>query len=216
MIMHGQPIDEYPKELLQQNIRSILNRMESWTYINEKFAKSSLEQIKQGNIETGISILRDGLDNTISMRTPKGDPWLAFCLGNAYRDIAQFDYAEYWYRYAIDTLPVPKVRKYVTTVFEEMENERARVDKSASSFFTIFMLECEDESLFTWYSDDLASDYNAHKAGVLSEYTKRRRPLKIVHLEKAKTEEEAKARANVVRTMSRKQKMKLASLRNFG
>ena len=76
----------------------------------------------RGNVLEAIDILKEGLRKTVSPRNHLGDPWLAFCLGNDYRDLDQFEDAKTWYQYAIENLPMPKYKE--KAIFELVEIKR--------------------------------------------------------------------------------------------
>jgi len=100
-VMHALPtLEENDLEYLHHWSKEIFKKMDGWKSINEIYAKRSFYEKVAGNSIGAIEILHKGLEKTKTDRTPCGDPWLAYCLGNDYRDSEKIMEAEKWYMYA--------------------------------------------------------------------------------------------------------------------
>ena len=74
----------------------------------------------------------------------------------------------------------------------------------------VYILRCNDKTLYTGYTNDLVKRVLAHnKLKTGAKYTKARRPVKLVYSEKYETKSESLKRENVIKNMSRKEKLKL-------
>ena len=73
----------------------------------------------------------------------------------------------------------------------------------------VYILECEDESLYTGYSPDVKERFKAHCAGKGAKYTKSHKPRRIAHTEQYNTKTEAMRREREIKGLPRKEKLKL-------
>ena len=55
----------------------------------------------------------------------------------------------------------------------------------------VYILECNDGTLYTGWTNDIDKRFKAHNDGKGAKYTKGRRPLKLVYLEELETKSEA-------------------------
>ena len=60
----------------------------------------------------------------------------------------------------------------------------------------VYILECNDGTLYTGWTNDIDKRFKAHNDGKGAKYTKGRRPLKLVYLEELETKSEALKREN--------------------
>ena len=51
----------------------------------------------------------------------------------------------------------------------------------------VYILECNDGTLYTGWTNDIDKRFKAHNDGKGAKYTKGRRPLKLVYLEELET-----------------------------
>ena len=76
--------------------------------------------------------------------------------------------------------------------------------------FTVYILKCADDSLYTGSTNDLKKRLHQHnhlKSG--ARYTKARRPVIIIHQEKFETFNEARKREAGIKKLSREEKLNL-------
>ena len=72
-----------------------------------------------------------------------------------------------------------------------------------------YIVECDDGSLYTGWTNDLEKRIKAHNAGKGAKYTKRRLPVKLVYSEIFETKEDAMSREYAIKQLSRKEKLLL-------
>lgn len=72
-----------------------------------------------------------------------------------------------------------------------------------------YIVKCSDGTLYTGWTNDIEKRLEAHNSGRGAKYTKTRRPVSLVYLEKFLTKEEAMKREYAIKQMSRKKKEKL-------
>ena len=65
----------------------------------------------------------------------------------------------------------------------------------------VYILECNDGTLYTGWTNDIDKRFKAHDDGKGAKYTKGRRPLKLVYLEELETKSEALKRENEIKKM---------------
>ena len=73
----------------------------------------------------------------------------------------------------------------------------------------VYILECNDGTLYTGWTNDIDKRIKAHKDGKGAKYTKGRRPLKLVYLEELETKSEALKRENEIKKMTKDKKRQL-------
>lgn len=82
-----------------------------------------------------------------------------------------------------------------------------------SSF--VYILKCGDDSLYTGYTNDLDKRLKAHNKGIASKYTAARLPLVMVFSEECKDKSDALKKEYFIKTLSRKDKIKLIEKKLF-
>ncbi len=70
----------------------------------------------------------------------------------------------------------------------------------------VYILECSDTTLYTWWTNNLEKRFEAHNRGKWAKYTRGRTPVKLVYHETLSTESEARKREYQIKKLSRKQK----------
>ena len=70
----------------------------------------------------------------------------------------------------------------------------------------VYILECNDGTLYTGWTNDIDKRFKAHNDGKGAKYTKGRRPLKLVYLEELETKSEALKRENEIKKMTKDKK----------
>ncbi len=73
----------------------------------------------------------------------------------------------------------------------------------------VYILECEDGSYYTGWTNNIVQRYKAHQAGRGAKYTKSHKPMRIVHLELFAEKSDAMKREYAIKHMSREEKEKL-------
>ena len=73
----------------------------------------------------------------------------------------------------------------------------------------VYILECNDGTLYTGWTNDIDKRFKAHNDGKGAKYTKGRRPLKLVYLEELETKSEALKRENEIKKMTKDKKRQL-------
>ena len=72
-----------------------------------------------------------------------------------------------------------------------------------------YIVECNDGTLYTGYTNDIDKRIKAHNEGKGAKYTKSRRPVRLVYQESFETKEEAMSREWHIKRMDRADKIKL-------
>jgi putative endonuclease len=75
--------------------------------------------------------------------------------------------------------------------------------------WTVYLLRCRDDSLYTGITNDLSRRLAAHRAGKASAYTRSRRPLRLVYREAARDRSAALRREAAIKRLTRKAKLEL-------
>lgn len=80
----------------------------------------------------------------------------------------------------------------------------------ASTKYTVYILVCSDKTLYTGYTKDIQKrllEHNTSKKG--AKYTRGRRPVRIVYLEKFSSLSKALKREAAIKRLTRKEKFEL-------
>ena len=77
--------------------------------------------------------------------------------------------------------------------------------------WTVYMLECADQTLYTGITNDLERRLAEHEAGKGARYTKGRGPLRLVYQEICASRAEASRRETAIKLLSRAKKLRLLS-----
>ena len=72
-----------------------------------------------------------------------------------------------------------------------------------------YMVRCRDGSLYTGWTNCIEKRIQKHNAGMGAKYTRARRPVELVYLEKAETKREAMSREYHYKRLSREEKEQL-------
>ncbi len=75
--------------------------------------------------------------------------------------------------------------------------------------FYVYILECADNTLYTGYTVDLDKRIHTHNEGLGAKYTRGRLPVKLVYFEKTNSKGEALKREHFIKSLTRRQKIKL-------
>ena len=77
--------------------------------------------------------------------------------------------------------------------------------------WSVYMLECADNSLYTGITTDLDRRIAEHAAGKGARYTKGRGPFRLVYRENCQSRAEASQRETAIKLLSRAKKLQLFS-----
>lgn len=80
--------------------------------------------------------------------------------------------------------------------------------------YYVYILKCNDDSLYTGYTVDLEKRLSNHLKGLASKYTRSRLPVTMVYSEEYSTRSDAMSREALIKRLSRKEKLKLINLQN--
>lgn len=73
----------------------------------------------------------------------------------------------------------------------------------------VYIVRCNDNTLYTGYTKDLDRRVNEHNNGIGAKYTKGRLPVKLVYFEKYDSKSEAMSREYKIKSLTRAKKLKL-------
>ncbi|KAB1192703.1 GIY-YIG nuclease family protein [Haloferax sp. MBLA0076] len=73
----------------------------------------------------------------------------------------------------------------------------------------VYVLQCDDESLYTGYTTDVERRVAEHNAGDGAKYTRGRTPVELVHVEEFDSKSAAMSREYEIKQLSRQQKLSL-------
>lgn len=80
--------------------------------------------------------------------------------------------------------------------------------KSSDRFF-IYIIRCNDGTLYTGYAKDVPRRVNQHNSGIASKYTRTRRPVKLVYAEEHPDTSSALKREYAIKQLTKEQKSAL-------
>lgn len=72
-----------------------------------------------------------------------------------------------------------------------------------------YILKCNDNSLYTGWTNDITHRLKMHNEGKGAKYTRGRGPVELVYLEKFETKQEAMSREAKIKRLTRKEKLLL-------
>ncbi|MFH1315137.1 MAG: GIY-YIG nuclease family protein [Candidatus Uhrbacteria bacterium] len=72
--------------------------------------------------------------------------------------------------------------------------------------WTVYMLRCSDDSLYTGMTNNLQSRVKKHNAGTASRYTRSRLPVELVWSEECESETQARKHEYVIKKLSKVEK----------
>ena len=77
------------------------------------------------------------------------------------------------------------------------------------SAWFVYILECNDDTLYTGMTNDLDGRLAKHQSGDGAKYTKSRGARRIIHSEKYKTKSEALKREHEIKKFPRRKKLEI-------
>ncbi|OLS02539.1 GIY-YIG nuclease family protein [Tissierella creatinophila] len=75
--------------------------------------------------------------------------------------------------------------------------------------FYVYILRCNDNTLYTGFTVDLERRIKTHNKGMGAKYTRGRLPVELVYKEEYKTKSEALKREYTLKKLNRIQKLKI-------
>lgn len=75
----------------------------------------------------------------------------------------------------------------------------------------VYILECEDGSLYTGITTDMNRRIQEHKSGKGGNYTRSHKPLRLVYTESCRDRSDASKREYEIKALSRKKKLEMIS-----
>ena len=72
-----------------------------------------------------------------------------------------------------------------------------------------YILKCNDNSLYTGWTNDITHRLKMHNEGKGAKYTRGRGPVELVYLEEFETKQEAMGREAKIKRLTRKEKLLL-------
>ena len=79
----------------------------------------------------------------------------------------------------------------------------------------VYILRCNDDSLYTGWTNNLEKRLKTHLAGKGAKYTKARLPVELVYYEEFEDKIEAMKREYKIKQLSRKEKLKLLDIEDI-
>jgi putative endonuclease len=76
--------------------------------------------------------------------------------------------------------------------------------------YHVYILLCEDKSLYTGITTDVGRRFNEHRAGIGARYTRAHKPKKILYQENIATRSAALKREAEIKAWPREKKLRLA------
>lgn len=73
----------------------------------------------------------------------------------------------------------------------------------------VYILRCEDNTLYTGWTNNLEKRIEAHSSGKGAKYTRARLPVKLVYFEEFDEKKSAMKREYEIKQLSREKKLKL-------
>jgi putative endonuclease len=78
--------------------------------------------------------------------------------------------------------------------------------------WTVYILKCADETLYTGITNDIKARLKKHASGTGAKYTKGRGPFRLAHIELYRTKGRALKRELEIKSLDRAQKLKLLNI----
>lgn len=81
--------------------------------------------------------------------------------------------------------------------------------------FYVYILECNDKTLYTGYTNSLETRLKNHNLGIASKYTRGRTPVKYVYTESFTNKSAAMKREIKIKSLTKKKKIELITENNY-
>lgn len=89
--------------------------------------------------------------------------------------------------------------------------DNMRIHKASKPYF-VYLIECEDNSIYTGIATDVARRFKEHASQKGARYTRSHKALKIIHTEACKTRSEALKREAEIKKWPRDKKLSFVSV----
>lgn len=77
------------------------------------------------------------------------------------------------------------------------------------AFWFVYVVRCRDGSLYTGISTDVQARVARHNAGSGARYTRARRPVRLLYIERKRNRSNALRREAAIKSLSRAEKLEL-------
>lgn len=84
------------------------------------------------------------------------------------------------------------------------------IKKKSLSYF-VYLIECEDKSIYTGITTDVTRRFNEHKNGKGGHYTSSRRAVKVLYTEQFRTRSKALKREFEIKSWTHEKKLSLVT-----
>ena len=81
--------------------------------------------------------------------------------------------------------------------------------------YFVYLLECEDGTIYTGITTDVARRFSEHQQGTASRYTRAKKAKHLIYIEEHLDRSSASKREAQVKNLSREQKLALAACYHF-
>lgn len=95
---------------------------------------------------------------------------------------------------------------------ESIVDQDGSGDPGGNSGHYVYVLSCEDGTLYTGYTTDVERRVAEHNAGEGAKYTRGRTPVEVVHVESFASKSAAMSREYDIKELSRHEKERLVGL----
>ena len=89
------------------------------------------------------------------------------------------------------------------------EEEKTEIKRKTQMKNVTYILKCNDNSLYTGWTNDIKHRLKMHNEGKGAKYTRGRGPVELVYLEEFETKQEAMSREAKIKRLTRKEKLLL-------
>lgn len=114
-IAHMRPLNTREKKILDALSEDLLVHI--WNFFNERYVKPAGKARDNGRFEEAEEILLQGYKET------RGDPWIAYNLGELYEMMGQFEKAKNWVEMAVVGLPLPRYKEKAKEKLRKIEEQ---------------------------------------------------------------------------------------------
>lgn len=88
-----------------------------------------------------------------------------------------------------------------------------KCDKNKNGFF-VYILKCNDGTLYTGWTVNLEKRISSHSKGIASKYTRVRLPVQLAYFEEKESKNDAMRREYKIKALSRREKLALILSKN--
>ena len=114
-IAHMRPLNTREKKSLDALSEDLLVHI--WNFFNERYVKPAGKARDNGRFEEAEEILLHGYEET------RGDPWIAYNLGELYERMGQLEKAKNWVERAVIGLPLPRYKEKAKEKLQKIEEQ---------------------------------------------------------------------------------------------